>query len=120
MLKIGEIVNTVKEIVETKVELVKNEIQEDFIAIIFRILLLSVMLSVALLTLLFLSFSLAFFLTQLTNSLHMGFLMVGGFYLIVFVVVYFIKYSDNFQRGVEVGLRKFIFNRRNGTKNDEK
>jgi hypothetical protein len=120
MVKIGEIVNTIKEILETKVKLVRNEIQEYFISIIFRIVILSLMLSVGLLTLLFLSFSLAFFMTQLTNSLYMGFLIVGGFYLTVFMVVYFIKDSNNFQRGVEVGLRKLIFNRRNRTKNDEK
>lgn len=119
MLKIGEIIDTVKGIVETKVELVKYEIQEEFIGIVFRMLLLVFMGAVGLLVLLFFSFSLAFFLSQYTKSPYMGFLLVGGLYLILLGALYYTRYSVRLQRGVEVGLRSFIFNRRTRKKNDE-
>ncbi len=119
MLKIGEIVETIKGIVETKVELVKFEIQEEFIGIIFRLLLLTFMIAVGLLVLLFFSFSLAFFLSQYTKSPYMGFLLVGGLFLVLLGGLYNSRYSVRLQRGVEVGLRRFIFNRRNKNKNDE-
>ena len=116
MFKIGEIVDTVKGIVETKVELVKYQIQEEFIGIIFRILLLTFMIAVGLLVLLFFSFSLAFYLSQFTKSPYMGFLLVGGIYLIILGMLYYSRYSHGLQRGVEGGLRKFIFNRKNRKK----
>ncbi|MFT4857371.1 MAG: hypothetical protein ACI8YP_000049 [Algoriphagus sp.] len=119
MVKIGEILNTVRGIVETKIELVKNEIQEEFIAIIFRILLLTFMIALGLFVLLFFSFSLAFFLSQYTKSPYMGFLLVGGLYLILFGGVYYARYSDRMQRGVEIGLRRFVFSKRNRKKNNE-
>jgi len=119
MLKIAEIIDTVKGIMETKVEMVKYEIQEEFIGIIFRILLLTFMVSVGLLVLLFFSFSFAFFLSQYTKSPSMGFLIVGGIYLILLGVLYNSRYSDRMQRGVEMGLRRFIFNRRNRRKDNE-
>jgi uncharacterized membrane protein YqjE len=113
MLKIGEIIETVKGIVETKVELVKYEIQEEFIGIVFRIMLLIFISAVGLLVLLFFSFSLAFFLSQYTKTSYMGFLMVGGLYLILMAVLYYTRYSQAVQRTVESGLRSFIFKRRN-------
>lgn len=119
MLKLGEIISTVKGIVETKLELVKYEIQEEFIGIVFRILLLTFMVALGLLVLLFFSFSLAFFLSQYTKSPYMGFLLVGGLYLILLGGVYFARYSGGMQRGVESGLRRFIFSKRNKKKNNE-
>lgn len=119
MLKIGEIIETVKGIVETKVELVKYEIQEEVIGIIFRIMLLTLISSVGLLVLLFFSFSLAFFLSQYTKSPYMGFLLVGGLYLILMGVLYYTRYSQTMQRAVESGLRNFIFKSRNRKKENE-
>ncbi len=119
MFKLGEIVGTVKGIVETKLELLKNDIQEEFIGIIFRFLLLIFMISLGLLVILFFSFSLAFFLSQYTNSPYMGFLLVGALYLVLFGIVYYVRYSERVQRGSEIALRRFVFNKRNKKKKDE-
>jgi hypothetical protein len=112
MLRIGEIIDTVKEIVETKVELVKHQIQEEFIGIVFRILLLAFIILAGLLVVLFFSFSLAFYLSQYTNSAYMGFLIVGAIYLILMTLLYYTRYSDTFQNAVEIGIKKFIFKKR--------
>jgi hypothetical protein len=112
MLRIGKIIDTVKGIVETKVELVKHEIQEEFIGIVFRILLLTFIILAGLLVILFFSFSLAFYLSQYTNSAYMGFLLVGAIYLILMTLLYYTRYSDTVQKAVEIGLRKFIFKKR--------
>lgn len=112
MLKLGELVNTVKGLVEAKFEVVKFEIQERLVGIIFRILLLTFMFALGLLVLLFFSFSLAFFLSQYTKSPYMGFLLVGAIYLVLFGIVYYSRYSTRVQRSSESGLRRFIFNRK--------
>jgi hypothetical protein len=118
MLRLGELINTVKGIVETKVELVKFEIQEKLIGIVFRILLLTFMIVLALLVILFLSFSLAFFLSQYTKSPYMGFLLVGAIYLVLFGIAYYSRYSDTVQSGAESMLRRFIFNSKKGKNNE--
>lgn len=119
MLKLGELVSTVKGIVEAKFELVKIQIQEELTGIIFRILLLIFMIALGLLVLLFFSFSLAFFLSQYTKSPYMGFLLVGALYLVLFGIVYYSGQSDRVQSGAETGLRKFIFNRKKRKKDNE-
>ncbi len=119
MLKIGEIVQTVKGIVETKLDIVKLEIQEEFLGIVSRILLLLFMCAVFLLVLLFFSFSLAFFLSQYTNSPYLGFLLVGLIYLTVLAFLYYTRYSNTFQRNVQEGLKVFIFNARKIKKKED-
>ncbi|MBN3581292.1 phage holin family protein [Algoriphagus aestuarii] len=119
MLKIGEIVQTVKGIVETKVEIVKLEIQEEFLGIISRILLLLFMCAVFLLVLLFFSFSLAFFLSQYTNSPYLGFLLVGLIYLMVLAFLYYTRYSKSIQKNVQEGMKVFIFNARKIKKKED-
>lgn len=119
MLKIGEIVQTVKGIVETKLDIVKLEIQEEFLGIVSRILLLLFMCVVFLLVLLFFSFSLAFFLSQYTNSPYLGFLLVGLIYLTVLAFLYYTRYSNTFQKNVQEGLKVFIFNARKIKKKED-
>ncbi|SIO00184.1 phage holin family protein [Algoriphagus halophilus] len=112
MLKIGEIIQTLKGIVETKIDIVKLEIQEEFLGIVSRLVLLFFMCAVFLLVLLFFSFSLAFFLSQYTNSPYMGFLLVGLMYLAFLGFLYYTRYSKTIQRNVQDGLKIFILNAR--------
>ncbi len=112
MFKIGDIIQTLKGIVEARLELVKQDIQEQFIGIVFRLLLLIFMFLVGLMVLLFLSFSLAFYLSQYTNSAYMGFLLVGGIYFVIMAIIYFTRHSESIQRYAETALRGFIFNKK--------
>lgn len=109
MLKIGEIVQTVKGIVETRIGIVKQEIQDEFVGILSRLILLILIGSMLLLVLLFLSFSLAFFLSQITKSPYLGFLIVALLYLLVAVAMISSKDSGSLQQGVEKMLKGFIF-----------
>lgn len=119
MFKIGEIVQTLKGIVETKMDIVKLEIQNEFLGIISRVLLLLFMCAVFLLVLLFFSFSLAFFLSQYTNSPYMGFLLVGLIYLAFLGILYYTRYSNRMQDSVQNGLKIFIFNARKIKKKED-
>ena len=60
MLNLGEIVQTIKSIVETRIQLIKSEIQDEFVGILSRLILLMIMGALTLLVFLFLSLSLAF------------------------------------------------------------
>lgn len=109
MLKIAEIVQTVKGIIETRVEIVKQEIQDEFVGIMSRIILLITIGSMLLLVFLFLSLSLAFFLSQVTKSPYLGFLIVAlGYFLIVLFMI-LTRDSLQIQKRTEDLLKNFIF-----------
>jgi hypothetical protein len=105
MFKISEIVQTVKGIIETRVGLVKQEIQDEFVGILSRIILFVVMGFLLLFVFLFLSISLAFYLIQVTESPYMGFLIVALIYLLIVVVMFLAKDSLNIQDRIEVVLK---------------
>lgn len=120
MLKIGEIIQTVKGIVETKVDMVKLEIQDQISGILTRMIFLILMGGSLLLVLLFLSLSLAFFLSQYFASPHMGFLLVGLLYLLILLILYLLRNNDPTEIKMQRGLKRFIFRVRIFKKRHEK
>jgi cobalamin biosynthesis protein CobD/CbiB len=120
MLKISHIIETVKGIIETRVGLVKQEIQKQFVEILSRIILVILMGSLLLLVFLFLSLSLAFFLSQLTESPYLGFLIVALMYFMVVILLFVMKDSFQIQQRTEGLLNNFIFKmKRNTNENDD-
>lgn len=109
MLNIGEIIQTVKSMVETKIELIKLEIQEEFSSIVSRLIILFLVGAVAFLGVLFLSLSSAFYLNQLLNSPFLGFLFLGGLYGIVILLLILSKDSKNFQYQIQKSIKSFLF-----------
>ncbi|PZX57854.1 phage holin family protein [Algoriphagus chordae] len=112
MLKIGEIIQTVRGIVETKIDMVKLDIQDQFAGVLTRMIFLIMMGGSLLLVLLFLSLSLAFFLSQYFESPHMGFLIVGVLYLFVLLVLFLLRDHDPTEEKMQKGLKNFIFRSR--------
>ncbi|MFC5626655.1 phage holin family protein [Algoriphagus winogradskyi] len=112
MLKIGEIVQTVKGIVETKIDMVKLDIQDQFASVLSRMIFLILMGGSLLLVLLFLSLSLAFFLSQYFESPHMGFLLVGLLYLLVLLILFLARDHDPTQEKIQKGMKSFVFRTR--------
>ncbi len=109
MLKIGEIVQTIKGIIEARIGIVKQEIQDEFVGILSRLILLVLIGSMLLLVFLFLSLSLAFFLSQMTKSPYLGFLIVALIYFVVVLVMVLSRDSLQIQQRVEILLKDFIF-----------
>lgn len=109
MLKIGEIVQTVKGIVEARIGAVKQEIQDEFVEILARLILLIVIGSMLLMVLVFLSLSLAFFLSSITKSPSLGFLIVALIYFMAVLLMFVSRDSLRIQDRVEKMLKDFIF-----------
>jgi hypothetical protein len=119
MLKISEIVQTIKGIVEARIGLVRQEIQDEFVGILSRLILLIVIGSMLLLVFLFLSLSLAFFLSQVTKSPYLGFLIVALMYFLVVLVLVLSRDSLKIQEKIQGLLKEFIFQMNNPEKEDE-
>ncbi len=112
MLKIGEIVQTLKGIVETKIDMVKQEVQEQFVGIFTRLIILILMACSAVFALLFFSFSLAFYLSTYYSSPFIGFLMVGLLYIIILLILFLARDYDEIQSKIQLALKGFIFKKK--------
>lgn len=109
MLNISEIIQTIKQLIDVRVQLVKDEISEQFASVLSRIFLLLLMATVSVMVLLFASFSLAFYLSELMYSTYKGFLYVALLYLLVFVLIYFLKDAKSIVESFQKFLKHFIF-----------
>ncbi len=109
MFNVGEIVQTVKSLIETRIDLVKNEIQDQMLGIVSRVVLLMIMGVMLLLVILVFSLALAFFLSTYLGSPFMGFLIVGFLYIVFLLILYLSRDSLSIQNKVQVGMKSFIF-----------
>jgi uncharacterized membrane protein YqjE len=109
MLNISEIIQTIKQLIDVRVQLVKDEISEQFASVLSRIFLLLLMATFSVMVLLFASFSLAFYLSELMYSTYKGFLYVALLYLLVFVLLYFLKDAKSIVDSFQKFLKHFIF-----------
>ncbi len=110
MVNFTEIIQTIKSLIETRIELVKSDIQDQLVGILSRLILLILIGSIGLVSGLFLSLSLAFYISQVTQSPYLGFLVVALGYLVVVVFLSLSKDSQGFQQRFNTFLKKFIFN----------
>jgi len=94
MLNFSEISNTVKNIFEVRLQIVKDELKEELSTVITKVAVLAAMGFVGLLILLFLSAALAFWFGALTANTALGFLIVAGIYILIFAILYFVKDSQ--------------------------
>lgn len=112
MLNISEIIQTIKQLVEVRIQLIQDEISEQLSSVLARIFLLLLMATVSVMILLFASFSLAFYLSELMYSTYKGFLYVALIYLLVFVFIYFLKDAKSILDSFQKFLKNFIFRKR--------
>src|SRR5690554_5555938 len=109
MSNISEIVNTLKNIVDVRIEMIQEGIRTRIISLITRIAILVLMGIVGLFLLLFASFSLAFYLSEISRSPFMGFLYVAGIYLLIFVVLYLVRNSLQLRANLQSSFTRFVF-----------
>lgn len=98
MLGINKIIESLQNIVEVRVAMVKKEIEEKVTDTIIRVLpLLLVLISLSLLVL-FGSLTLSFYLTEVTGSYVYGFGIVTLLYLLMSVVFFLLKDSATLKK----------------------
>ncbi|GHB41752.1 phage holin family protein [Mongoliitalea lutea] len=119
MFNISEIVQTIKQLIEVRINMVKNEISEQVSIVLTRIFLLVLMGVFSVMILLFMSLSLAFYLSDLMYSSYKGFLLVAILYLIVFLIFFLARDSRSFGRSLKAFLRAFIFGENKTPRDDD-
>ena len=119
MLNVSEIIQTIKQLIEVRVQLVKDEINEQISTVMARFFLLMVMGTVSVLVLFFASFSFAFYLSDLMRSPFKGFLYVSLIYVLILVLLYFLKDSKTLVKGFQEVFKAFVFRAKKKTENEE-
>ncbi len=119
MLNVSEIIQTVKQLIEVRIKLVKEEINEQVSTLLARVFLLVVMGVISVFVLLFASFSLAFYLSELMRSTYKGFLYVSLIYLLFMILLFFLKDSKSLIRGFQEVIRTFLFKVKNKIDDEE-
>ena len=119
MLNVSEIIQTIKQLIDVRVQLVKDEINEQISTFLARLFLLIVMGTVSVLVLFFASFSFAFYLSDLMRSPFKGFMYVALIYVLVLVLLYFLKYSRTLVRGFQEVIKAFVFRAKKRIDNEE-
>ena len=113
MFNVSEIIQTIKQLIEVRVTLIKEEINDRISAIFARIFLLVMMVAASMMVLLFASISLAFYLSEKMYSTFKGFLYVSLIYVLVFILLYIIRESKGVTNPTQKFLKKFVFGKRN-------
>ena len=72
--------------VEARVQLLKHEVREEVAKAMTRILVLAALVLLAILVIVFFSLGLALYLSQVLGAEFAGFLVVGGFYLLLLLL----------------------------------
>ncbi len=112
MFNVSEIIQTIKQLIEVRVTLIKEEINDHITALFARIFLLFMMAAVSMMVLLFASISLAFYLSEKVYSTFLGFLYVSLIYVLVLILLYFIRESSSLTNPTQKFLKGFIFRRK--------
>jgi uncharacterized membrane protein YqjE len=99
-LKLDNIFDHLSGYIEDRVAILKLELQEEAASFGAKILLLGIMFMLGLAGLLFLSIAMAIFLNIILNHSFGGFLIVGGFYLVLTVIAYSLKDNESIKNSL--------------------
>jgi|SRR5690554_5770471 len=109
MSNISEIVNTIKDLISVRLEMIQEGIRQRISSFIIRFIILFCMGIIGLFILLFASLSLAFYLSELNQSVYMGFIYVTGIYILILLILYLIRNSLKVRSSLQDSINRFIF-----------
>lgn len=109
MFNVNEVVKTIKQLIEIRIQILKDEVSDQISTLLTKIVILVLMAFSAIMLLLFASISLAFYLSEVVYSTYMGFLYTALLYLLLFILFFFLKDTQNVKLSLKHSLRKFLF-----------
>lgn len=91
MFGLDGVIENAQGYIDSKVQLVKLEVQEKLTTAITWMLLLTCIVFLSLMFLAFLSIALGYFLNSLLNSSYLGFLILAAFFFLLILILVFSK-----------------------------
>lgn len=107
-LKLDGIVDNLLKLVESKIELAKIEIKKDLSKFIAKALVATILVALGFLFFIFLNLGLAVLMSAWIGEPYSGFLIVSGFYLILFLIFLLTKDRLNIEEIIESKLNNTL------------
>lgn len=116
VFKVDELLELITKLIETKLKLAMLDLEEKGINLIAKLLSAVMMGVLALVFVLFLSFTAAHYFNEVFVSTYLGFAAVTGFYLALLLILVFIRKKVAFKDIISKGLQNNHDKRKNGRK----
>jgi len=104
---------------ETRFEILKLDFKEEFVRLIAKLLTIGVIVLLSTLFFIFFSVALGIFLNQLLDSAYLGFVIIAGFFFLLWMSVLIIKQTSWYQ-GLIVSITDRIVEDSNNKKNERR
>lgn len=100
-LGLGNLLESTKGLIDTRVKLIKVELKDELAKALSNIFIAALLLSFLFLAILLLSLGLGMFLGNIWNNYFYGFAVVSGFYVLLFVILFLIKDKIRLRERIE-------------------
>ncbi len=107
-LKLDSIIENLSGYVENKLEILKIELKEDGAYLASRLILLIFLCTLAFIILLFLSLAAGIVINLWLSSSYLGFLVIGGFYLLLLAVIIIFKNKFKLESKIQSYLLRIL------------
>jgi uncharacterized membrane protein YqjE len=108
LLGIGNIIDQLKALVETRMQIIKLEIKEELSKSFAKALIGLVLIFILFIALLFLSIAISIYLGYILDNYFYGFLLTSGFYFLLFIILYLLRNKIGFREYFEKELSKLL------------
>ncbi len=98
---LGGIIERVNDYFKLKAEQIKLEVMARVARLLGHVAVLAAIAFLSLFTVLFLSFALANYLNELLESSHLGYLILGGFYFLIMIIIALLAKRGTIQGWIE-------------------
>jgi uncharacterized membrane protein YqjE len=92
-LKVDFLLESISNYIETRVNLIKKEIQDEIARQISKVIIFFLVMALILIAIIFISTGLAFLIGELIENMYAGFMIVGGFYLFISIIIWLSRRS---------------------------
>ena len=92
-LKVDFLLESLSNYIETRVSLIKKEIKDEVARQLSKVIVFIFVMTLILFAIGFISTGLAFLIGELVENMYAGFMIVGGFYLIISIIIWLSRRS---------------------------
>jgi hypothetical protein len=92
-LKVDFLLESLSNYIETRVSLIKKEIKDEVARQLSKVIVFIFVMTLILFAIGFMSTGLAFLIGELVENMYAGFMIVGGFYLFISILIWFSRRS---------------------------
>ena len=108
LLGIDNIFESIKKLVDTRLQIIKLELKDDLAKFLANAFLSIITINILLFALLLISIAVSIYLGEILNNYFAGFMIVAGFYLLIFFLLIIFRNKIGLKEFFEKELNKWL------------